>query len=207
MERLRLTDGCTPRPTRAAPRRPQESRPFWKRLCLGTFFLLGSALLQNSLPYLAGKMLDAVAEGLKGDPAPALGKLNRMAAALVGAAVASGAVTGARAYVFNSTAEKVVAAVRAKLFRSLLRQEMGFFDGEKTGNLVSRITADTEQLKDAATTNVSMFLRAAASAAAGIAMMLYTSWQLTLLARRPGEGGGKGGFPASAVRWGLLPQM
>lgn len=54
-------------------------------------------------------------------------------------------------------------------------------DGEKTGNLLSRITTDTEQLKEAATTSVSIFLRSLANVVVGLGAMFYTSWRLTLL--------------------------
>jgi ABC-type multidrug transport system fused ATPase/permease subunit len=50
------------------------------------------------------------------------------------------------------------------------------------GSLLSRITADTELLRDAATTNVSILLRSTANALIGVGMMFWTSWRLTLLA-------------------------
>jgi len=52
----------------------------------------------------------------------------------------------------------------------------------RAGSLLSRITADTELLRDAATTNVSIMLRSCANALIGVGMMLWTSWRLTLLA-------------------------
>lgn len=47
--------------------------------------------------------------------------------------------------------------------------------------MLSRLTADTEQLKDACTTSVSIFLRSSANVLVGLLAMFITSWRLTLL--------------------------
>jgi ABC-type multidrug transport system fused ATPase/permease subunit len=77
-------------------------------------------------------------------PDAARRRLNRVAWQLVACALIAGATTGVRSYLFNSASERVVARLRSRLFRSLLRQDMGFFDTNTSGNLLSRISADTE---------------------------------------------------------------
>ena len=150
------------------------------QLAVGCCFLIAASLAFNGIPYLAGQLLDAVAGTLP--PAAARRRLNAVALQLVGLAALSGATGGIRAYLFNSASERVVARLRSKLFRALLRQDMGFFDANTSGSLLSRISADTELLKDAATTNVSILLRSSANVVVALAMMLATSWRLTLLA-------------------------
>lgn len=100
---------------------------------------------------------------------------------IAGAALVTGILSGIRAYLFNSASERVVAAVRSRLFRSLLRQEIGFYDQNTSGSLVSRISADTEALKDAGTTNVSILFRSLVDLIVSLTLMLITSWRLTLL--------------------------
>ena len=47
--------------------------------------------------------------------------------------------------------------------------------------MLSRLSTDTAAVKNAATTNISMFLRGSANVLIGLAMCFWTSWDLTLL--------------------------
>ena len=60
--------------------------------------------------------------------------------------------------------------------------EIGFFDSNKTGDLMNRLSSDTTKLQDAATTNVSMFLRSLVSLVLSLVLLFVTSWSLTLVA-------------------------
>ena len=55
--------------------------------------------------------------------------------------------SGARYYLVMTLGERVVADLRADLFAHLTRLDAGFFDAEKTGEIASRLSADTTQLK------------------------------------------------------------
>jgi ABC-type multidrug transport system fused ATPase/permease subunit len=165
-------DALTADGTKAAPRTSAfgswrriwaEARDVRPQLALGLVFLFAASLSFNAMPYLAGQLLDACAQTGAATPAAARARLNAVALQLVLVAALSGGTSGVRAYLFNSASERVVARVRSRLFRALLRQDMAFFDQEKSGSLLSRISADTESLKDAATTNVSILLRSSAN--------------------------------------------
>ena len=60
--------------------------------------------------------------------------------------------------------------------------EIGFFDSNKTGDLMNRLSSDTTKLQDAATTSVSMFLRSLVSLVLSLVLLFVTSWSLTLVA-------------------------
>ncbi|GFZ12167.1 transporter associated with antigen processing protein 2 [Actinidia rufa] len=87
-----------------------------------------------------------------------------------------------RAWLFYSASERVVARLRKNLFGHLVHQEIAFFDVTRTGELLSRLSEDTQIIKNAATTNLSEALRNLSTAAIGLAFMFATSWKLTLLA-------------------------
>jgi ABC-type multidrug transport system fused ATPase/permease subunit len=164
----------------------REVRFVRPQLYLGCLFLIGGSVSKNALPYLSGALLDTVAAGLsvKSDPLELNHQrhlLDVVCLQLAGAAVVTGVLSGVRAYCFNGASEKVVAAVRSKLFRSLLRQELGFYDANTSGSLISRISADTEALKDAGTTNFSILFRSLVDLVVSLTLMLITSWRLTLL--------------------------
>lgn len=58
-------------------------------------------------------------------------------------------------------------------------QEIAFYDVTRTGELLSRLSEDTQIIKNAATTNLSEALRNLSTAAIGLAFMFSTSWKLT----------------------------
>lgn len=159
----------------------RETKTVRPQLAIGCVFLLAGSLAKNMLPLLAGRLLDAVARGQAGG-LDAQKQLNTVVLQLVGAALATGLLSAVRSYLFNSASERVVAGIRSRLFHSLLRQELGFYDSITSGSLVSRISADTESLKDAGTTNVSILLRSFTDLVVALALMLATSWRLTLMA-------------------------
>jgi ATP-binding cassette subfamily B (MDR/TAP) protein 10 len=65
--------------------------------------------------------------------------------------------------------------LRERLFKSLMMQEMAFFDKNKTGELINRLSADTEIVGTSVSQNLSDGLRSTVQLAGGVGMMLYVS--------------------------------
>ncbi|MBN8468838.1 ATP-binding cassette domain-containing protein [Corallococcus exiguus] len=86
-----------------------------------------------------------------------------------------------RYYFFTSAGENVVQALRERLFSHLVSQEVAFFDNSKTGELVTRLGADTAVLQQSVSGNIAMALRSGAQVLGGVALLFYTSPTLTLL--------------------------
>jgi ATP-binding cassette subfamily B protein len=104
-----------------------------------------------------------------------------VALAMAAAAAVSALAMAARAYLFALVGERVVARLRDRLFRAILSQEVAFFDGARTGELTSRLSADTATLQTAVSANISMGLRNLVQLAGGVALLWVTSWRLTLV--------------------------
>ena len=62
--------------------------------------------------------------------------------------------------------------MREKLFGSIMRQEIGFFDKTKTGELINRLSTDTSLVGQSVTMNISDGLRAVAQAVGSVGMMV-----------------------------------
>ena len=77
--------------------------------------------------------------------------------------------------------ERVVADLRNEVFAHLTKLSASFFDTSKTGELVSRLTADTTQIKSAAGATASMALRNVVLIIGAIFGMIYTSPGLSLI--------------------------
>jgi ABC-type multidrug transport system fused ATPase/permease subunit len=77
-------------------------------------------------------------------------------------------------------AENLTAALRNRLYKSVLQQNMDFFHQNRTGDLLSRFTADIGQIQDTFTSNLAMFLRQLMVILGGIVYLFFTSNTLSL---------------------------
>lgn len=101
--------------------------------------------------------------------------------AVMVAVVAVLAVSSAmRYYLVTTLGERIVADLRSDVFSHLTRLSADFFDGAKSGELVSRLTADTTQIKSAVGASVSIALRNLMLFLGGAVMMVVTSPRLSL---------------------------
>ena len=92
------------------------------------------------------------------------------------------AVGSALRYYFVITlGERVVADLRGAVFRHLTRLDAAFFDATKSGEIVSRLTADTAQVKSAFGASMSIALRNGVLFVGAIALMVWTSPKLSAL--------------------------
>jgi ABC transporter fused permease/ATP-binding protein len=96
-------------------------------------------------------------------------------------ALVSSAGMGLRFYLLTLAGERVVARVREQLYQAILAQEVAFFDGERTGDLVSRLSADTALLQSTVSGNLSMALRNGVQLAGGVVLLVITAPSLALL--------------------------
>ncbi|XP_052179674.1 ABC transporter B family member 25-like isoform X2 [Diospyros lotus] len=137
-----------------------------------------------SLPKFGGKIIDIVSRDIQ-TPEQKAEALDAVKSTIIGIflIVIIGSVsTALRAWLFSSASERVVARLRKNLFNHLIHQEIAFFDVTRTGELLSRLSEDTQIIKNAATTNLSEALKNVSTMFIGLGFMFSTSWKLTLLA-------------------------
>ena len=151
------------------------ARPEWRALVLGTFLLLVSTSAGLAYPQAIRTILDeALASGRTA-------AIDQAALVMLGLFVIQGVASGFRFYVFTAAGERIVAKLRVQLYRRIMTQETGFFDERRTGELLSRLSADAGVLQNAVSVNISMALRSLASAVGGVALLFWISAKLTLL--------------------------
>src|SRR5262245_19024698 len=85
-----------------------------------------------------------------------------------------------RYYLVTALGERIVADLRSDVFAHLTRLSSAFFDTARTGEIVSRLTADTTQIKSAVGASVSIALRNFLLFVGAAAMMVVTSPRLSL---------------------------
>ena len=87
--------------------------------------------------------------------------------------------SSARFYLVMTLGERIVADFRRDVFAHLLALSPAFFDTARSGELVSRLTADTTQIKSAVGASVSIALRNLVLFVGAVAMMVVTSPRLS----------------------------
>ena len=85
-----------------------------------------------------------------------------------------------RYYLVTTLGERIVADLRSDVFTHLTHLSSAFFDATRAGEIVSRLTADTTQIKAAVGASVSIALRNLVLFLGGAAMMVVTSPRLSL---------------------------
>jgi ATP-binding cassette subfamily B protein len=85
-----------------------------------------------------------------------------------------------RFYLVTTLGERIVADLRSDVFAHLTLLSPVYFDATRTGEIVSRLTADTTQIKSAVGASVSIALRNLGLFAGGAGMMVVTSPRLSL---------------------------
>lgn len=166
------------------------AKPEFKILVFAFACLLVTSATSMTLPLFIGKIIDTA-------------KLNELSLALpidtiygfeptqfyAGVAVlfTVGAIANfGRMYLLRSVGERLAARLRSRLFLNILSQDSYFFDigptkmGMKTGDLILRLSSDTQVIAKTLSGNVSDGARALISGAVGLTMMWLVSWKLTL---------------------------
>jgi ATP-binding cassette, subfamily B, bacterial len=88
---------------------------------------------------------------------------------------------GVRYFYVMTVGERVVARIRAAVFERVMSLDGAFFDAARSGEIVSRLTADTTELKSTFGASASIALRNTIMLIGAIAMMIVTSAKLSIL--------------------------
>jgi ATP-binding cassette subfamily B protein len=96
-------------------------------------------------------------------------------------AIVLAAASALRYYFVITLGERIVADLRRDVFSHITKLSPAFFDTNQTGEIVSRLTADTVQIKSAVGATASLALRNTLLCLGAMAMMIYTSPQLSSL--------------------------
>ncbi|KAH8487142.1 hypothetical protein H0E87_025932 [Populus deltoides] len=160
------------------------AKPDAGKLIIATLALLIASTSNILIPKFGGKIIDIVSGDIETpeQKAEGLRAVNSTILEIFLVVIVGSVCAALRAWLFSSTSERVVARLRKNLFNHLINQEIAFFDVTRTGELLSRLSEDTQIIKNAATSNLSEALRNVSTALIGLGFMLATSWKLTLLA-------------------------
>ncbi|RDL34336.1 putative multidrug resistance protein 2 [Venustampulla echinocandica] len=155
------------------------AKPESKWLALAFALLLISSSITMSIPFSIGKILDlATKDASEGNRLFGL-DLTQFYFALGAVLTIGAAANYGRIIVLRIVGERIVARLRSQLYRRTFVQNAEFFDANRVGDLLSRLSSDTVIVGKSITQNLSDGLRALVSGGAGFAAMAWVSLKLT----------------------------
>ncbi|XP_063503220.1 ABC-type oligopeptide transporter ABCB9 isoform X4 [Pongo pygmaeus] len=144
-------------------------------LVAASFFLIVAALGETFLPYYTGRAIDGIVIQKSMD------QFSTAVIIVCLLAIGSSFAAGIRGGIFTLIFARLNIRLRNCLFRSLVSQETSFFDENRTGDLISRLTSDTTMVSDLVSQNINVFLRNTVKVTGVVVFMFSLSWQLSLV--------------------------
>jgi ATP-binding cassette subfamily B protein len=180
----RKPEAVTPLPADAPPSRRLRVRPllallpyvmrYRGQVAAALVALLVAAAATLVVPLAVRRMID------QGFSAERIGLIDQYFAVMIAIAGVLALASATRYYLVTIIGERVVADLRSAVFAHLTLLSPVFFDTAKTGEITSRLTADTTQIKSAVGSSVSVALRNLVLFIGSSVMMAVTSPRLSL---------------------------
>ena len=148
-------------------------RPYRTQIALAGVFLVMAALATLAFPLALRSLIDG---GLvQSDKGTQVMALRDHFAALFGVAVALGVFSAARFYMVSWLGERVTADLRNAVYGHVLQQSPEFFETTQTGEVLSRLTADTTLVQTVVGSSLSMGLRNAVMGIGALGILIWTN--------------------------------
>jgi ATP-binding cassette subfamily B protein len=147
--------------------------PYRGRIGLALAFLVMAAVATLAFPLALRSLIDGgLIRGDKGDQVMAM---REHFGVLFGVAVALGLFSAARFYMVSWLGERVTADLRNAVYSHVLRQSPEFFETTQTGEVLSRLTADTTLVQTVVGSSLSMGLRNLVMGLGALGILVWTN--------------------------------
>ncbi len=148
-------------------------RPYRGRIALALVFLISAALTTLVLPIALRTLID---QGfVSNDPAERVMALRGHFLALFGVGIALGLFSASRYYSVTWLGERVTADLKQAVYGHVLKQSPEFFETTRTGEVLSRLTADTTLIQTVVGSSLSLGLRNAIMGLGALVMLVITN--------------------------------
>jgi ABC-type multidrug transport system fused ATPase/permease subunit len=148
--------------------------PYRGRTAIAIATLLAATLTSLAPPYLAKLALD---DGIRKQD---YRTLVLIVVAFLVAGLLNWIASAAQTYFTGWTGERILADLRNKLFRHLQRLSLGFFERNRAGVLISRLTNDVEALDQLVTDGVTSLFQNTLILAGSAIILFFLDWRLAL---------------------------
>ncbi|WP_379144400.1 ABC transporter ATP-binding protein [Paenibacillus sp. sgz500992] len=152
-----------------------HTRTQWVLLMLGAVTVIAISILEFMIPQLTKEIIDQIIPEKRYYALLETGGLILLAALLLGI------FNFSSSYVMTIVSQKAILQLRNKLHKHTLSLDLKFFDRNRTGDLMARLTSDVNQLQELVSADSLSIIADVITFAAIVGYLLYTDWQLALI--------------------------
>ncbi|WP_307397650.1 ABC transporter ATP-binding protein [Paenibacillus anaericanus] len=150
----------------------RETKPSIWMLSVAILLSIVSTLVGLVIPMFTKSLVDGFS----------LSSINSSQIIAIGAAFISQTIAaGVSIYLLNYVGQKMVAGLRDRLWKKMLVLPVPYFDNNRTGESVSRMTNDTGVIKSLISEHVASFFSGIISIVGSIVVLFYLNWKMTLI--------------------------
>jgi ABC-type multidrug transport system fused ATPase/permease subunit len=150
------------------------ARRYRGRTALSVVSLLTATATALAPPYLAKYALDDAVRGHSGS------RLFLVVAIFVGAGLANWGMTYVETYLTGWVGERILADLRLRLFEHLQRLSLGFYERNRAGVIISRLTNDVEAIDQLVTDGVTSLVQNSLTLFGTAIILFFLDWRLAL---------------------------
>jgi ATP-binding cassette, subfamily B, bacterial len=150
------------------------TRPYRGRTALSVVSLLTATATALAPPYLAKYALDDAVHGHGGS------RLVAVVAIFVAAGLANWGMTYVETYLTGWVGERILADLRVRLFAHLQRLSLGFYERNRAGVIISRLTNDVEAIDQLVTDGVTSLVQNTLTLLGTAIILFVLDWRLAL---------------------------
>jgi ABC-type multidrug transport system fused ATPase/permease subunit len=150
------------------------TKPYRRRTAFSVFSLLAATATALAPPYLAKYALDDAVKGHGGT------RLVVVVAIFVAAGLANWATYYIETYMTGWVGERILADLRVHLFSHLQKLSLGFFERNRAGVIISRLTTDVEAIDQLVTDGVTSLVQNVLTLLGTAVILFILDWRLAL---------------------------
>lgn len=151
------------------------ARPHVGRLALAALCMVVSTLSFLAIPYAFRLVTDSVF--VHHDA----GQLNQVTLFLLAVVLSTAAFGFGRGYLLHYVGGRIVADLRLRLYQHLLDQPLAFYDERRSGDLISRLSADTTLVQSVLSDDLLTFFQNIITVVGVVVVILVLDWRLALI--------------------------
>ncbi len=151
-------------------------RPYWRQVAVALVAIIAGAAAQLAQPYLVKLAIDRFIAVRR------LDGLERLALAYLAILVAAFALEYLQTWTMQMTGQRIMFDLRMAIYGHLQRLDLGYYDRNPVGRLMTRVTSDVDVLNDLFTSGVVTIFGDVFTLVGIMAVMLGMNWRLALVA-------------------------
>ena len=173
-EAVKIEDWSWQRTAKRVTTLARLAAPYKRQTSLAIITLLAATATALAPPYLAGLAID------DGIAQKNLHALTVIVALFLFAGILNLGTSAAQTYFTGWTGERILADLRNTLFRHLQRLSLGFYERNRAGVIISRITNDVEALDQLVTDGVTTLVQSTLFLVGTAIILFFLDWRLAL---------------------------